>query len=55
MSLVEQAIAGTLKKEAPQAAASVDNVVPELDSYPDDLWEPVFDYVPFDGGQSCGL
>ncbi|NMM01481.1 hypothetical protein HHL24_26530 [Paraburkholderia sp. RP-4-7] len=55
VSLVEQAIAGTLKKEEPQAAASVDNVVPELDSYPDDLWEPVFDYVPFDGGQSCGL
>lgn len=54
-SLVEQAIAGTLKKEEPQAAAPVDTVVPELDSYPDDSWEPVFDHVPFDGGQSCGL
>lgn len=55
VNLVEQAIAGTLRKEEPQAAAPVDKVVPELDSYPDDSWEPVFDYVSFDGGQSCGL
>ncbi|CAE6962846.1 hypothetical protein [Paraburkholderia domus] len=55
VNLVEQAIAGTLRKEEPQAAATAGSLVPELDSYPDDSWVPVFDHVPFDGDLSCVL
>ncbi|WP_168788880.1 hypothetical protein [Paraburkholderia aromaticivorans] len=55
VSLVEQVIAGTLREDEPQAATTAENPVPELDSYPDDSWVPVFDNVPFDGDPSCVL
>jgi hypothetical protein len=59
-SLVEQAIANTLKKEQPEqkappvTATDCDSSIPEIASYADDTWIPV-DTYGLEGGASCGL
>lgn len=53
VSLVEQAIAGTLVETKQQCADGLDNHVPEIDSYFDDTWVPISEYAPFEGDVSC--